>query len=633
MTQTIRRCSLLLVSALVLVGSVACSDRSERSAPTIRRAVEPAPAVAVDPGDSKSIRYTLRFKDRKNHYVDLEAVFPAGGESVELTMAVWTPGSYLIREFSRQIASISAASPEGEPLDIVKLAKNRWRVKSPSVSHVVVRYRLYARELSVRTNFVSEEIAVLNGASTFLTMADEVERGFDIALEVPEEWKESVTGLEPHPDGKPHHYVAPDFDTLVDSPIVIGNPELYELELEGSKHILANFGGGDVWDGPRSAKDIEAIIRANLEFWRVVPYRRYVFQNVLLGGRSGLEHKNSTLVTSSRWRMRERKDYIGWLGLMSHEFFHVWNVKRLRPVELGPFDYEAEVYTRSLWVAEGITSYYDSLLIRRAELVDDKEYFDLLSFEIEKTQTTPGRAVQSLADSSLDAWIKFYRADENASNTQVSYYRKGAVVGFLLDVEIRRATGGQRSLDDVMRLVYERYSGERGFTPQEFRAAASEVAGRSLDAFFAHAVDGTGELDYAPALELFGLRFADQSKADDKDDSQADKPAYIGADVSNGMVQKVTEGTPAYAAGINVGDEILAIDDYRVKPGRLDARLERYRPGDQVSILVARQGALRRISLTLGEPPTEAWKLEIDPRANQTAARNRTRWLTGSDPR
>ncbi|MEM9491014.1 MAG: PDZ domain-containing protein, partial [Myxococcota bacterium] len=324
--------------------------------------------------------------------------------------------------------------------------------------------------------------------------------------------------------------------------------------------------------------------------------------------------------------------------------------KRLRPVELGPFDYEREVHTRALWIAEGITSYYDDLLLHRAGLMTDKEYLDKLSKLIERVETNPGSLVESLSDSSFDAWIKFYRSDENSRNSRTDYYRKGAVVGFLLDAEIRRATLDRRSLDDVMRLAYERYSGERGFTTAEFRAVATEVAGRPLDDFFIQTVDTTEKLDYGPALEHYGLRFAEKAKkggqprgrtdqgdaqtaagSPDKDDKDDEEPGYLGADVrSDGTIARVIRGTPAYAAGLNVSDEILAIDDYRVHGHNLDKALKRFRPGTEVTMTVARRGKLRELPLTLGEKPGETWKLELNSAALSRTSESRRRWLAGN---
>jgi predicted metalloprotease with PDZ domain len=635
---------LICLACLASVLMPACAPRKDREAKQeIRVTALPPAEVRVD--DPDLIQYTLRFGPRQNHYIEVEALFPAGADSLELSMAVWTPGSYLVREFSRHIEAMTAATVAGEPLPITKTAKNRWRVDAEGADRIVVRYRLYCRELSVRTNYVTSEIAVLNGAPTFLNIADGKQRPFDVALELPEDWKESVTALDPHPQGR-HRFLAPDYDTLVDSPIVAGNPALYHFDIEGIPHTLANFGEDTVWDGPRSARDVETLARAHVAMWRFIPYRRYVFLNVLTDGTGGggLEHKESTLMLASRWMTRKREDYQRWLGLVSHEFFHTWNVKRMRPRALGPFDYESENYTSSLWIAEGLTSYYDDLLLIRAGLISEKEYLKMLSGQIEAVQTTPGRALQSLSDSSFDTWIKFYRPNENSLNTQMNYYTKGAVVGFLLDAEIRHASRNQRSLDDLMRLAYERFAGDQGYTPEEFQALAAEVAGGPVDELFARAVNGTEELDYQQALELHGLRFGKDDKSKDgaakedrtgKNEDKDEEPAgYLGAELgSSGEIKQVRRDSPAFAAGLNVDDELIALDDYRIKGANLDERLERYRPGDRVSVLVTRLGQMRRIEVTLGKKPEEAWKLEPDPRAGQTVKSRRALWLSGAPAR
>ncbi len=586
--------------------------------------------------DADIIQYTLRFDGRRNHYVDVEGVFPAAGDSLELSMAVWTPGFYLIREYARHVEAVSAATLGGDPLEIRKVAKNRWVVASKGAPRVVIRYRLHAREYSVETNYVTDEIAILNGAPTFLRVADDKLRPFDVALEMPPDWQHGVTALDPHPDKTPHRYLVADYNTLVDSPIVLGNPVLHEFEVEGVSHVLANFGGAAAWDEDRSARDVETIVDAQTAFYGNIPYQRYVFLSVLLGSLSGLEHLDSTLIFGDRWMTRKRESYIEWLQLVSHEFFHTWNVRRVRPAALVTFDYERENYTRSLWVAEGLTSYYDGLFLRRSGLIDDKEFFAILSKYIDWVENSPGRRHQSLSDSSFDTWIKFYRRNENSRNSQLGYYYKGALVGFLVDAELRRLTGGRRSLDDVMRLAYERFSLD-GYTPAQFRALAAEVAGAPLDELFARAVDSTDELDYGPALDFYGLRFAEPAKSkktsaprgDDREDDE--EPGYLGlkADAS-GVVKTVTRDSPAFAAGINVGDELLAMDDYRIAAGGLLEHLERYRPDDKVEVLVARRDKLVSVEVTLGKAPEDRYRLEVAPNASAQARARRAGWLSAT---
>jgi predicted metalloprotease with PDZ domain len=572
-----------------------------------------------------AIRYTVSFPAPHTHYVEVSAAVPTGGRpQVEVMMAVWTPGSYLVREFSRHVENVTAAAPGGRALDVEKSDKNRWRITTGGAPTVDLRYRVYGREMSVRTNWIEAGFALLNGAPTFMTLADGTSRPHEVTIVPAAGWKRSMTGLE-EIAGSEHHYRAADYDTLVDSPILIGNPAVYEFTVEGKRHYLVNEGEAGVFDGARAARDLETVVREHLRMWGSLPYDKYLFLNVLTEGGGGLEHRNSAVLMASRWTTRTRRTYLGWLELAAHEFFHAWNVKRLRPVELGPFDYENEVHTRSLWIVEGITDYYADLIVHRAGLSAREEYLDSLSNKIEELQTTPGRAVQSAELASFDAWIKYYRPDENSPNTSISYYTKGAVLAFLLDARIRRDTGGNRSLDDVMRTAYDKYAATRGFTPDDFQAVVEQVSGTKLDSFWDSAIGGTAELDYREALDTLGLRFR----------PVVDRPgkAWLGVTTRNDagrlLVSQVRRDTPAYAAGLNVDDEIIAIGDFRVRADRLESRLEQYTPGDRVTLLVARREQLLRIEVTLGSEPAREWRVEVNPSAPDMARAQLARWLSG----
>ena len=538
------------------------------------------------------------------------------GDSVEIFMPVWTPGSYLVREFARHVECLQV-----EGCRVTKTRKNRWSIETAGAREIRVSYRIYCREMSVRTNWVEESFALLNGAATFVNLVDAPQANYEVRLDLPSNWKTSASGMG---EIGPHHYQAPDYDTLVDSPIVAGNPAVYRFEVDGVPHSLVNVNEEGVWDGPRSAADAAKIVRQYREMWGSLPYRKYVFINLLMEAGGGLEHRNSVVMMASRWATSTRRAYLGWLGLLSHEYLHVWNVKRMRPVELGPFDYERENYTRSLWIAEGFTNYYDALTVRRAGLSTREEYLGEsgLSGLIQALQTTPGRSVSSVEQASFDAWIKLYRPDENTGNTSISYYVKGAVIAWLLDVRIRTATDGAKSLDDLMRLAFARFSGERGFSQAEFRATAEEIAGVPLNEFFRHAVESTEELDYGEALDWFGLRF---KKA------HATGKGWIGAETKNDggrlVVSKAPRGTPAFDSGLSVDDEILAIDGFRVRADQLGARLENYEPGAPVSLLVARREKLLRIELSLGEEPARVWQLEVRPSPAEVQKAHLRDWL------
>ncbi len=589
------------------------------------------------PDPPSPIAYTVRFPAPQTHYVEIEALIPTDGEpAVELMMAVWTPGSYLVREFSRNVENLTAASESGTPLAIEKTRKNRWRIATPGTPRVRLRYRVYAHEMSVRTNFVDAGFAILNGAPTFITRAGAEHRPHDVRVELPAAWKEAVCAL-PSGSAGSTSFRAADFDTLVDSPLYAGNATIHHFAVDGKPHLLVDEGEDALWDGARAAAEVERIVREEAAFWGGLPYDRYVFFNLITEAGGGLEHKNSCVLMTSRWRRHTRDGYIGWLGLAAHELFHVWNVKRLRPQALGPFDYENEVYTRDLWIPEGLTSYYEEVLVHRAGLATPKETLKRLGKEIEALQTAPGRQVQSVEDASFDAWIKYYRQDENFANSGVSYYTKGGVIGFLLDAKIRHLTDGRASLDDVLRRAYSRFSGAQGFRSDEFRALASEVAGSDLGPWLHSVLATTDELDYREALDWYGLRFTESKKKDEDDD--ADHPGWLGADieVQTGrlLVTHVKKDTPAYAAGVNVGDEIVAVGDYRV-PATADAwkeRLKSYPPGTKDTLLVARREHLLRLPVTFAPEPRLAWKLEVDPKATPEQQAHLTAWLRSSAPK
>jgi predicted metalloprotease with PDZ domain len=555
------------------------------------------------------IRYTLTFPAPQTHYVEVEAVVPTGGKpDVDLMMATWTPGSYLMREYSRHVESVKA----GGGLSVAKTAKNHWRIATGGAPTVTVTYRVYGREMTVRTNWIESRFALLNGAATYLTLSEpRAKRPHDVRLVLPAAWKITMTGLREAPGGGAHHYRAEDFDTLVDSPILAGNPAVYEFEAGGKKHYLVNEGEADVFDGARAVKDVQKIVQAAVTMWGSAPYEKYVFLNLLTEAGGGLEHRNSTVLMASRWATRTPRRYQNWLGLVSHEYFHAWNVKRLRPVELGPFDYDREVYTPSLWIAEGVTDYYGDVMLRRAGLTDDGELVAGIGQLIRTLQTTPGRLVQPVEDASFDAWIRHYRPDENSPNVAISYYTKGAVLGFLLDAKIRKATNGAKSLDDAMRLAIQRYGGAKGYTPQDFQKTVHEVAGTDFGAWWHDVLDTTKELDYSEALGWYGLRFRHADEAYPR----ATLGVTTKVDGGRLLVSEVRRGTPGYDAGFNVDDEIVALGDFRVKADAWAASMERYAPGQAISVLVARRDQLIRLDATFGREPADSWRLEISPDA------------------
>jgi predicted metalloprotease with PDZ domain len=347
----------------------------------------------------------------------------------------------------------------------------------------------------------------------------------------------------------------------------------------------------------------------------------------------GLEHLNSTALIMRRFAFRPEAAWDDFLSLVAHEYFHLWNVKRIRPDALGPFDYTGENYTRLLWVAEGITSYYENILLRRAGMISDKEYLTTIANAIRGLQNTPGRLEQSIEEASFDAWIKYYRPDENSLNSAISYYDKGAIVGLLLDLEIRRRSAGAKSLDDVMRYLYnESAKKNRNYTPEDFQRTAEQMAGASLDDFFRRYVRGREELDYNAAFAAVGLQLQTNAAAaatGTSTSAEAAKPAapkaYFGAnlrqDADRLLVSSVPAGTPAYNQGITFGDQIVALDGGRVTLQTFNARLEERKPGDEVRLSVFRLDELRNVTIKLGGRAEESYR--IVPLAQQTPEQKR----------
>jgi len=530
-------------------------------------------------------------------------------------MPTWTPGSYLIREYERNVEAVAAAAGT-RPIAVAKSTKNRWKLATGGAANVTLRYKVYSREMTVRNNWVEAGFAMLNGAPTFITLVERAARPHEVKVELPAAWKKVETALEPVA-GSPNSFRASDFDTLVDSPIIIGNPLTREFTVDGKRHVVLFEGDTAMIEADKAAADVQKIVAAAKNVMGSLVYPHYHFLTMVTESGGGLEHKNSFLGMGSRFLTRTDRAYKGWLGLIAHEYFHNWNVKRLRPVELGPFDYENENYVKTLWVAEGFTDYYADVLPKRAGIASTDEFLDGISAQIEQVQSVPGRLVTPVNMSSYDTWIKQYRPDENTANTTVNYYPKGAVIAFLLDARIRKATNGARSLDTGMQWAMQRYSGDKGYTPDQFYAVMSEAAGVDLKGWFAKTAESTDELDYTEALEYYGLRFRPVDTRNAR--------AYIGGNTRNDagrlVITSVRRGTPAIEAGLNVDDEILAIDDVRVRADGLAARLDQYKAGDKISVMVARRDRVMKIDVTLGPEPGRAWRLEPLPSATveQTA--------------
>jgi len=553
-------------------------------------------------GPNSAISFTVSMPKPWTHLLEVEmrVQVPANlnlPNETNVIMPVWTPGSYLIREFERNVQDFSADAG-GRPLDWTKTSKNTWQIRTGGARQWRVFYRVYANEFSVRTNELNADHAFWNNAALLMYPEGWISKPATLTVVAPPGWK-VATGLPEVNAGVPKTFRAENFDILYDSPVECGNFRQIDFRVRGVPHRIVIDGEGN-YDPDRMRRDVQKIVETEVALFGQIPYHDYTFILHLRGG-GGIEHLNSTSLGFSRNGFANENGWRNFYGLVAHEFFHLWNVKRIRPDALGPFDYTKENYTRSLWVAEGITSYYGDLMVRRAGLTSEKDYLDGLANSIQSLQNTPGRLEMSAEEASFNAWIKEYRPDENSVNSQISYYDKGELLGLLLDLEIRRRTNNARSLDDVMRYLYhEFYEKNRNYAPEDFQKACEVMAGSSLDDFFKRYVRGRDELNYNAALTAAGLELRTGAAGDS---AQGERP-YLGANLTQNadrlVVSSVRSGTPAYEQGLNANDQIVALNGVRVNRDLFEGLIGAKHPGDVIHLTLFRNDDLRTLDIKLG---------------------------------
>jgi predicted metalloprotease with PDZ domain len=550
---------------------------------------------------------------------------------LDLKFPVWTPGSYLVREYARNLQDFTVFATERngtksaeKSLSWHKVSKNHWQVDTNNSTEVTIKYRIFANELSVRTNHLDTTHGYFNGAALFFRIPGWDKQAINVKITTPKpEWQ--ITTALPLIPGETNTFFAADFDTLVDSPFEIGCHSLYEFEVLDKPHELAIWGQGN-YDVQRMLADIQRIIEVEAGMFGGLPYDRYIFLLHLFSqAYGGLEHKESCSLIYQRFGFRDRDKYERFIQLVAHEFFHLWNVKRIRPLGLEVFDYDSENYTPSLWFCEGTTSYYDLLIPLRAGIYDAKSYLSHLGKEIMRYQNISGRKVQPLSESSFDTWIKLYRPDANSGNTQISYYLKGEMVSLLLDLMIRARHRNQRSYDDVMRKMWHQFGkDEIGFTPEDLQEVIESVAGVHLADFFASYIDGLDDLPFNQYLEPFGLQLVGENEEE----------PFSGLRVSseNGreMIKFVEADSPAQLGGITAGDELLAIDGIKVSANGLAERLKDYQPNDTIEVAIFHQDQLRICNIVLASPRQSRYQLKLVVNPTLIQKDNLVGWLGNS---
>ncbi|MBB5404148.1 M61 family metallopeptidase [Paraburkholderia youngii] len=594
----------------------------------------------------KPIRYTIVPSNPAAHLFEVTVTVadpdPAGQRFM---LPVWIPGSYMVREFARNIVTLRAVNDAGRKVRVEKVDKHTWQA-APVKGALTLRYEVYAWDMSVRAAHLDDTIGFFNGTSVFLSALGHEDAQCVVDIQKPQgaayrDWR--VATALPEARGTRRYgfgeYRAQNYDELVDHPVTLGEFALATFKSHGVPHDVVIGGRVIGLDMERLCRDLKRICEAQIALFepksKKAPVERYVFMTqAVTDGYGGLEHRASTALICNRTdlpvqgRDAMSEGYRTYLGLCSHEYFHTWNVKRIKPAGFAPYDLGVENYTSLLWLFEGFTSYYDDLILVRSGVISQDDYFGLLGKVIGGVQRGSGRLKQSVAESSFDAWVKYYRQDENAPNAIVSYYTKGSLIALAFDLTIRAQTGNQKSLDDVMRLLWKRfgrdfYRGKPvGVDESEIEAIFAEASGAELAELFAEGVRGTRDLPLDALLAPFGVTLA-------PDVDKNGKPS-LGVRLRGGAdcaLATVHEGSAAQKAGLSAGDVLIALDGLRVTGGNIDALLARYQPGAKVEVHAFRRDELRVTQVKLDGPEVARYKLTVSD--HRPAARKALeRWLT-----
>lgn len=586
--------------------------------------------------------------DPSGHRLQVTLQLPEIDEEGQLlSLPTWIPGSYLIREFARNWVSITARDDDGA-LALERIDKSTWRVPAGTRGPVTVEGIVYCWDLSVRSAHLDRTHGYFNGTSVFLRPHGRDDGPLDVELCAPDDpacadWRVATT--LPRVEGAPlgfGRFRASDYDELIDHPVEMGTFRHLTFTASGIPHEVALTGRlPDDLDEARLLEDCRLICEAQHQMMGTVPLERYLFQVMVVGnGYGGLEHRSSTSLVCKRSDLpttamgkSPSEGYRNLLGLISHEYFHLYNVKRIKPAAFTPYDLSRENPTTLLWAFEGITSYVDDLTLVRSGRITESQYLEQLGQNFTRVLRTPGRLRQSLADASYDAWTKFYRQDENSPNALISYYAKGALVALALDLELRRR--GDYTLDHLMRDLYARH-GETGVGVEELgiETLVAEQSGLDLTAFFDQAIRGTADLDWASLLEDFGVQLhlrPRQGSADKGGKKGKSEPpqAWWGASVRAGKEAKLASvlwDSPAHQAGLSAGDVIVAVDRLQVSGKDLDGRLSALQPGTEVEVHAFRRDELFETRLTVAAPPEDTVWLELEAEPDPVRTARRSQW-------
>ncbi|MEN8169619.1 MAG: PDZ domain-containing protein [Pseudomonadota bacterium] len=576
------------------------------------------------------IHYRVEPADPAGHLfsIQLTASRP-DPEGQHFSLPAWIPGSYMIRDFAKNIVTINAEC-SGKTVALTKSDKQTWQA-APCDGALIINYTVYAWDLSVRSAHFDQSHAYFNGTSLFLRVHGQDETPCSVELQPPEgdaykNWRVATTlPLNGAPLWGFGGYQSSNYDELIDHPVEMADFTLIEFEAKGTPHAVA-ITGKHYADCDRIATDLKKICGTEIELFGELPEMdHYLFQVMAVGdGYGGLEHRSSTSLLCSRDNFPQHGDkrmsdgYRSFLGLCSHEYFHTWNVKRIKPTDYLPYNLQQETHTPLLWFFEGVTSYYDDLFLYRSGCINKESYLELLGQQITRLLRTPGREKQTVSESSFDTWTKLYKADENAPNAIVSYYNKGALIALCLDLTIRKESGGKSSLDDVMRALWQQHGKPLiGVTPEGLETFIESVSGVELRSFFNHTLRTTEELPLAELLSEFGVEYKlrPSEGLEDKGGkpgSSNPSPPYTGirfsanSDRIGAKVAAVLNNSPAHHAGISANDILLAVDGLKTNKEKFDKQLANMNIDSGVTIHGFRRDELMQYQIVLGKQPTNS---------------------------
>lgn len=558
---------------------------------------------------SAAIRYHVSFARAAQHLADIRIEIDTDSDSLVLALPNWIPGSYKVRDFISFLNDFSVTGAKGAALEVEWIAKNRVRVHANGARTITVSYVYFGNERSVRQSHINRFHAFVNPATCMMYVEGRTDEVHHVTLE--HDWKQVSTALSPV--NRKGTYGALNYDILVDSPFEIGDHFVEQFEAHGAIHDIAITGAGDI-DHDWLVDQVKVIVGTAVELWQKLPYDRYVFIIQLIPGIiTGLEHARSSVNVFDAFAFGDKERSVKLLALLCHEYFHVWNVKRIRPIELGPFDYNTENYTSMLWLAEGVTSYYDDLMVYRCGFYTRDEYIRALGADhLSRLLDTPGRLSMSLKDSSYLSWVKLYVPTPDAENRFPSYYLKGGIVFFLIDLEIIAKSSGERSLDDGLRALMQRYydNPSVGLTEDEFISIVSRATGVDIGNSLRNWLSTTDELPIAEIVSLVGLAWRQMAKrpratfGEEKEFIKHDTERWLGLgleEIKSGLkVARVIRDSPAESAGVGADDEVIAINGRRVvSRGDFDAMVRGTRSG-RIELTGASEGQLYSVKIKPG---------------------------------